>query len=491
MELEKVFTELTSSPTVTSVRADSVGRYVESPISFWCSLYAPEEMKDPINDFQQQLFDEGNAHQSRVNGVLYPGGVQELFRTEEKGFRRTMELMAGGTPLLKNMPLLCRPRCMEGRPDVLERVDDVASIFGGYSYRIVEVKLARNLKKAHKLQAAFYTRLLGQVQGYEPEDFHMVNGNLEVIPMAMADYNDELDRVLDEMHLVIGGKKVHACYGTGKWPWESYVNRSAVEANDVSLITGIGPAMREKLVEAGFNTVEDISRADVASLTEIKGIATATAHKATLSAQAQMAGIPLRRGPELDVRRGKSEVFFDFEGVDHELDNEGLDKVNYLIGAVHRPADGPPKFVPFFAESPDEVEANLLEFLRWAKTLEDPVFYHWHFYEKTQLTKMVEHYGIDSDLANVVMDNMFDLSPAATNMFAFPCYGQTLKDVAKSLGFSWRQDDVTGRGSMTLYWQYLDSGGLNEAARRKIVIYNEDDCLATMHIFDWLLAQEK
>ncbi|MCH8108348.1 MAG: hypothetical protein IIB30_08355, partial [Chloroflexi bacterium] len=79
MELEKVFTELTSSPTAASVRAESVGRYVESPISFWCSLYAPEDMKDPINDFQQRLFDEGNAHQSKVNDQLYPGSVQEFF----------------------------------------------------------------------------------------------------------------------------------------------------------------------------------------------------------------------------------------------------------------------------------------------------------------------------------------------------------------------------------------------------------------------------
>ena len=490
MELEKVFTELTSSPTAASVRAESVGRYVESPISFWCSLYAPEDMKDPINDFQQRLFDEGNAHQSKVNDQLYPGSVQEFFRTEEEGFRRTLELMAGGTPLLTNMPLLCRPRSMGGRPDVLERVDGVASIFGEYCYRIVEVKLARHLKKANKLQAAFYNRLLGQVQGYEPEDFHMVDRDLEVIPMAMADYNDELDRVLDEMQLVIGGKKVHACYKTGKWPWESYVNRAAVEANDVSLITGIGPAMRENLVEAGFNTVEDISIAEESDLVQIKGIGTSTAKKATVSAQALIKGKPLRRGPDLDIRTGKSDVFFDFEGVDPELENEGLDKVNYLIGAVYRSPEGPPKFVPFFADNPDEVEANLLEFLRWAKTLEDPVFYHWHFYEKTQLTKMVQHYGIDSDLANVVIDNMVDLSPAATNTFAFPCYGQTLKDVAKSLGFSWRQDDVTGVGSMALYWQYLDSNGSNQEARRKIVTYNEDDCLATMHIFDWLIAQK-
>ena len=65
-----------------------------------------------------------------------------------------------------------------------------------------------------------------------------------------------------------------------------------------------------------------------------------------------------------------------------------------------------------------------------------------------------------------------------------------MKAIAKSLGFRWRQDDVTGVGSMALYMRYVESGGVDKHTRDKIVVYNEDDCFATMHIYDWVMAQE-
>ena len=63
--------------------------------------------------------------------------------------------------------------------------------------------------------------------------------------------------------------------------------------------------------------------------------------------------------------------------------------------------------------------------------------------------------------------------------------------VAKSLGFSWRQDDVDATMAMVLYLEYVDSGGVNDTARQKILDYNEDDCRATKHIYDWLLSQSR
>ena len=35
-----------------------------------------------------------------------------------------------------------------------------------------------------------------------------------------------------------------------------------------------------------------------------------------------------------------------------------------------------------------------------------------------------------------------------------------------------------------------DSGGKKETCRQRIMDYNEDDCRATMHVFDWLLSHE-
>jgi len=169
---------------------------------------------------------------------------------------------------------------------------------------------------------------------------------------------------------------------------------------------------------------------------------------------------------------------------------DGLEMVNYLIGAVHRTPGGPARYKQFFAESFDKEDDNLNDFLRWADSLEDPVFYHWHHYERTHLNKMVERYGVDPRLAAVVLDRLEDLSPWATKGYAFPAYGESLKAIAKCLGFKWRQDDVTGVGSMALYMRFVESGSTDLIAKEKIIVYNEDDCFATMHIYDWVLAHD-
>jgi uncharacterized protein len=129
--------------------------------------------------------------------------------------------------------------------------------------------------------------------------------------------------------------------------------------------------------------------------------------------------------------------------------------------------------------------------LEWADSLEDPIFYHWHHYEHTHLTKMVERHGVDPELGAVVLDRLEDLSPWATKGYAFPAYGEGLKAIAKCLGFHWEQDDVTGVGSMDLYTNYVQSGSTDQVSKEKIVVYNKDDCFATMHIYDWVMAQQR
>ena len=85
---------------------------------------------------------------------------------------------------------------------------------------------------------------------------------------------------------------------------------------------------------------------------------------------------------------------------------------------------------------------------------------------------------------------MVDLSPITTRAFAFPTYGESLKDVAKALGFNWRHQDVSVLTSVVLYLTYIKSGGKDGDSKQKILDYNEDDCKATMYVFDWLKSQQ-
>ena len=209
-----------------------------------------------------------------------------------------------------------------------------------------------------------------------------------------------------------------------------------------------------------------------------------------VSAQAIQSQNPLPRGELLEILRGKTEVFFDFEGAQEQDQFETSSQVNYLIGAVHRSNGNEAKYKAFFADKFDLEGDNLAEFLDWAASLDDPVFYHWHHYERTHLAKMAERWKVDPEKAWFVLDRLEDLSPWATKGYAFPAYGEGLKAIAKSLGFEWQQDDVSGVGSMALYESFVNSNGTDQTSKDKIIIYNEDDCFATMHIYDWVMAQQ-
>ena len=62
-----------------------------------------------------------------------------------------------------------------GRADFLIRVDRPSAL-GGFSYEVVETKLARSAKARAILQLCFYSELLSKIQGIQPEWMHVVLG---------------------------------------------------------------------------------------------------------------------------------------------------------------------------------------------------------------------------------------------------------------------------------------------------------------------------
>lgn len=476
---------MTADGITPRIKADDVEKFVSSPVTYWCDLFAPETAKDPMNDFQQLLFTYGHAHQNDVTSRLFGRAAQEVFTNELEGFRRTLTLMAQGTPVMVNMPLLCWPFGIQGRPDLLVRVDGVPSRFGDYSYQVVEIKSAKNIKRSHRLQAALYNRLLGRVQGYEPAEFAIVNREFQTEHVAMSDVETPLEATLASMRAIARHEQVVPCYGAAKWPWETYVNGLALAANDVSLVSGVGDSTRALLAAVGIETVADLASADEEGLTRIQGIGDAKARRFLTSARALVSGAVVPRGPMPRVSDGRTQVFLDLEGSLPEMADEGPDIVNYLIGNVVR-EDGAPSFVPFFADAPDGEGQNLREFFEWATSLDDAMFYHWSDYERIHLSKMALKYEVDEAQQSDVFGRLVDLRKVATGAFAFPTRGEGLKPIARYLGFAWRQDDVDAMASVALYSRYTGSGGADREAKAKILTYNEDDCRATLHVFDWL-----
>ena len=402
--------------------------------------------------------------------------------------------MAQGASAISNMPLLSRPDGVAGRPDLLLRDDSQDSNLGPFGYQVVEIKAVRKITRGHILQAALYNRLLGRALGHEPSEFYLLNLEGILQPIRMVEIAVELDWALDEMRQVLAGKPVEPCYGGAEWPWTEYVNQQAIAARDVSLVLGLGESKRQAFASAGYTTVENLAGAKSEDLTSIKGVGPTNAGKFLTSAQAICRGRPIPRSADWRLPQCTVEVFLDLEGAASGLDSEGPGRegtgcVNYLIGNVIHSPGQPTTYRPFFAANFEQEGLILGKFFQWAGSLKDARFYHWHHYERTHLSRMASRHGLEPDLVSQVLDRLVDLSPITTKAFAFPTYSEGLKDIAKCLGFSWRQEDVSGQSSMALYQDYVESGGTDDKTRQKLLDYNEDDCRATMHVFDWLAAK--
>jgi predicted RecB family nuclease len=55
----------------------------------------------------------------------------------------------------------------------------------------------------------------------------------------------------------------------------------------------------------------------------------------------------------------------------------------------------------------------------------------------------------------MILDNMRDLYKDAVSSFAFPTYGNGLKEIAAYMGHKWRHPDVDALESIAFYFLYV------------------------------------
>jgi uncharacterized protein len=472
------------------VSASKAAKYVKSPFGLYCDLFAAYEDRDPPHPYQLHLFTLGQEHEREVIEKDHPEAIADTSATMEGGFRKTLKVMIQGSKAIRGAPLIYRPQGIYGRPDLLEWKEGSQSHFGNYYYEVVEIKYVKKPSRAHLIQGAFYTRLLGFLQGTTPPVFHIENGSRQRLSFKQQDYEKELDEVLAGVRRILAGEIPDPCYGRCGWPWKQYGNRLAIERQDVSLLGGIGPGLQTALKAAGFKTIDDVAAATPKALTRVKGIGQAKADDYHTKARAISSKAPIRRpGFVPQFPKKKYELFLDLEGTDPRFDTEGLSITNYLIGIVSRER-GAVSYCPFLAPTPNQEGTILRQFCEYLATLDDYVIYHWHRYDRIALERMFDAHGLPATAKARVLDHLRDLHPIATKAFAFPVYSDGLKPIAGCLGFQWRQEDMDALTAVVLYREYNSTGAKNNGLLKKILVYNEDDCRAVMFVKDWLVGTQ-
>lgn len=460
-----------------TITASMVLKYCISPFLVWCDAFAPPEERDAESEYRHLLFKRGAKHEDAVLDTMFPGAVEVPLVSFEKGFREVLEECKKGAGVLAQAPLFFLEEDLFGIPDVLERSDSHDSVFGDYHYVVKEIKSAKHIKREYVMQAAFYNYLLGRIQGFTPPKFYLINREEEVSAYQYEKVEEELRMVLDGVREVLEGKDVSPTAKAARWPWESYANKRAVEANDVSILPAVGQKVKEKLNAAGVFTVKQLLEQSF----EVN-IPDKTLEKMKLYAQAWVDGEPVvlqkPRLPKSDV-----EIYIDFEGTDEVPAEEGTTKVTYLIGLLVKDRDHV-FFRPFVAESLADEGVMLEEFLAFMQDYRGVPLYHYGHYEKTHMKLLGEKYKVG---VSWVLDSMIDVLSVLKKSVALPTLGMSLKKVADYLGFSWR-GMADAQESIVLYFRFLETK--ERELLKRIIDYNEDDVRATKVVKEFLAGLE-
>jgi len=410
---------------------------------------------------------------------------------------KLLEAMDRGAEVICGLPLLYLPENMQGIIDILQKRRDHPSVFGDYYYLVKEIKLAKNIKEEHIIQGAFYTYLIAKIQDYLPETFSIINRDYEEQEYRYADYEESLKKAVDGTLAILEGREVPTpTYNGCEWPWETYCNHEALRTRDVSLVGQVGPKTKANLVAHGFKKIWDISSAKLEDLQKVPRIGAGKAQKLILSARAIKKGeVILLDSSVLKFPKKTTEIFLDLEGTDqpgHE--DELVHQVDYLIGILIR-KDGREEYKPFIAHRLEDEGTMFREFMEFMRTQRDYVIYHWHNYESWHIKKLSERHGLEQEVEGhsleqqverLLLPHMIDLHKMATRAYVFPTYGNGLKEVAGYLGFKWRHDDVNALDAIAYYLKYQDDPDGYRGEIQAIVDYNEDDCIATRVVKDWL-----
>ncbi len=424
-------------------------------------------------DFEAQVISKYRVHTPR-----YRSGRLEA------GFDATLELMKKGVEYIYQGVLIDGD--LIGIPDLLERVDGGGSRLGGYSYRPIDVKYASSPRLGHRLQVMAYIALLEALQGVRTDGglFLRLSADErtddriyreEKVAFDAQLFNEKYAEVLELVsHRFDPSPFISSTCQT--CTWRDLCVPMAEQTQDASLMSGLRRTVWTALHERGIGTLPAVARAAPEELINIRGVGEKTANSITWQAQALTENRSIQIGtPNVPV--SDPVIFFDVESVPS-------DGVIYLMGTFIRERRRE-KFVYDVAKHPDEERHMWLDFVHRMDRL-DGYIYHYGSYEVAALRKLMERYNPDDERVLAMFDRMIDLQKVIKHNVVLPLRGYSLKDVGPWLGYEWGGETQAADDSILEYLTYLETG--RQRHLRNVLQYNEDDCRATAHIYDWLLT---
>ncbi|KGN30209.1 nuclease [Knoellia sinensis KCTC 19936] len=468
----------------------------------------PEVEDSPM---QQRIIDLGLAHESlelrRLNAD-HPGQVRGLNRPAEHtraGYGAAMDETLAA--LASDAEVLSQPVIFDGQlfgyADFIERTPQ--------GWLVSDTKLARSANVPALLQIAAYAAVLQAHDVPTAPVARLVLGSGlrqdyplgEIVPVFHRRWS-RLNRLVEDHR---------ADTGPGSWGDDRWMACGRCEVcdaevaahRDLLLVAGMRTTTRRRLLDSDVRTIDELAVAE-GPITDIQtNRLDRLRSQARLQLRAEAEGsVPHEVIDEQSIRRlprpSAGDIFFDFEG--DPLWTEAGSSVwglEYLFGLVEVDTETP-VFRAFWAHDRAQEKQALIDFVDYVEKRRanwpDLHIYHYAPYETAALKRLAARHSVCEDAVDQLLrDGVFvDLYATVRAAIRVGQRSYSIKKLEPLYMEARTADLQKGDDSIVEYHRFIMARILERDSDadeiiRGIAAYNEEDCVSTWLLRDWLIRQ--
>ncbi len=461
----------------------------------------PPEYEDPR---LEALIEAGRKHEAVILERYRAESrtVEIVDRDTPERRARTLDAMRRGVDVIYQGLLAHGP--WSGYPDFLVRVPR-RSTLGGWSYEVVDAKLATVPKADAVLQIAVYSRLLEKAQGGVPVHMHLElgrhQGRESFRVTDFAAFERALVRQLDEHCAAPSDTYPEPVEFCERCDWNAACKDRRRADDHLSLVANTTRHQRRRLETQGITTLTGLARITLPLDPPLARVAPAALQRIHRQANVQRTGRQLNRTfyelvvPPEDGRGllrlpqpSAGDLFFDIES-----SRPGADEaLEYLFGLVDRDGQYEDRWAFDRARERRVFEDFLDLVAERRERFPDLHIYHYGSYETGALKRLMCRYATREDAMDGLLRRQVfvDLLQVVRQGVVASVESYSIKEMEPFFGFEREQELLEANRARARMDALLDSGdaaaGTLPGDRELIRRYNREDCLSALELHGWL-----
>ncbi len=468
-------------------------------------LVALDKQKKPYrNDPSLEvLIHRGMEHEAAYVEFLNQKGLSAV-NLKGQSLQATLDAMASGVDVIVQARL--EGEQWMGFADILLKVQ-CKSKFGNWAYEVQDTKLAQNTRAATILQLCLYTDLISNLQQSTPEKMYVVKpgDDFPTEEYRFADFHAYYRQAKKNFVTIMAGPEL-ATYPDpvehcGVCRWWSVCDKKRHVDDHLSLVAGIRTLHIEELKKQNIDTLEKLAKADKIEKPERGNKETFIRRQE--QAKVQLDGrvkdqltyklLPIEAGRGLNrlPEPNPGDIYFDIEG-DAFYPDGGLE---YLLGFAFNEKNNTPTYLRIWSTNRMEEKKAFIAFMefvtdRWKK-FTNLYIYHFAPYEQTAIKRLARvHAVFEKEVDDLLRAEKFiDLHAVFKESLLASVERYSLKDLEKFTTYTRKvelHDASVARKSVEVALELNEFKSLPKSALETTEGYNEDDCLATEALHQWL-----